>query len=63
MILGTLSSFGLSMNISNSLTGLGSLVITKNYKNIILLIILKLIFTILLKKTNIIVQNKTDYNF
>lgn len=63
MILGTWSSFGLSMNISNSLTGLGSLVITKNYKNIILLFILKHIFTNFLKKTNIIVQNKTDYNF
>jgi len=63
IILGTISSINQNFKIINSITGLGSLVINKSYKNLFLTYILKLIFLIFIRKTNIIVQNKTDKFF
>lgn len=63
VILGTIAAIGRNTKVINSLTGLGSLIITNNFKNLILLNILKSIFIILLQGSTIIVQNKIDKNF
>ena len=63
VILGTVSSFNLNYKIINSITGLGSVAISKSFKNSLLTFILKFIFFLFIRNTNIIVQNKTDKFF